>query len=117
MLSGEIDFILKCVAPDLKTLPGVRRGTHRRAARAQRQDVADAAQFQGRRHGADGKPNGEVNSAALLEYLPQAQSLRSLRRSADRHRQNQVEEHEAEQNRCLAAIADRTEASRGGHMK
>ena len=31
MLSGEIDFILKCVAPDLQDLPGLRRRAHRRA--------------------------------------------------------------------------------------
>ena len=35
-------------------LPGLRRRAHRRAACAQREDLADAAQFQGRRHGADG---------------------------------------------------------------
>ena len=32
MLSGEIDFVLKCVAPDLKTFQGLRREAHRRAA-------------------------------------------------------------------------------------
>ena len=58
MLSGEIDFILKCVAPNLEDLPRVRRRAHRGAARPQRQDVADAAQFQGRRDGADGAGGG-----------------------------------------------------------
>ena len=66
MLSGEIDFILKCVAPDFKT-PGLRRRADGRAACAQRQDLADAAQFQGRRHGADG-------SGQVLQF----QELRSL---------------------------------------
>ena len=54
MLSGEIDFMLKCVAPDLEDVSGLRHGTHRRAARTQRQDLAYAAQLQGRGDGADG---------------------------------------------------------------
>src|SRR6185437_8323126 len=36
-------------------LPGLRREAHRRAARAQRQDLADAAPVQGRGDGADGR--------------------------------------------------------------
>ena len=55
MLSGEIDFVLKCVAPGFEDLPGLRREAHRRAQCAQREDLAHAAQFQGRGHGADGK--------------------------------------------------------------
>ena len=54
MLSGEIDFVLKCVAPDLKTFQAFVAELTGGAARAQRQDLADAAQLQGRRHGADG---------------------------------------------------------------
>jgi len=55
MLSGEIDFVLKCVAPDLKTFQALRRETPTSASeRAQRHDLADAAQLQGRGHGADG---------------------------------------------------------------
>ncbi len=54
MLSGEIDFVLKCVAPDLKTFQGFVERPHRRAQCAQREDLAHAAQLQGRRHGADG---------------------------------------------------------------
>ena len=54
MLSGEIDFVLKCVAPDLKTFQAFVAELTARAARAQRQDLAGAAQLQGRRHGADG---------------------------------------------------------------
>src|SRR5450631_472494 len=38
----------------LEDLPGLRREAHRRAQCAQREDLADAAQFQGRGHGADG---------------------------------------------------------------
>ena len=55
MLSGEIDFVLKCVAPRPENLPGLRRKTDRRAQCAQREDVADAAQFKGCGHGADGR--------------------------------------------------------------
>ena len=54
MLSGEIDFMLKCVAPDLKTFQAFVAELTARAACAQRQDLADAAQLQGRGHGADG---------------------------------------------------------------
>ena len=55
MLSGEIDFILKCVAPDLKTFQAFVNELTARAQRAQRQDLADAAQLQGRGDGADGR--------------------------------------------------------------
>ena len=41
MLSGEIDFILKCVAPDLRTFQGFRRGSDRCAACAQRKNFTD----------------------------------------------------------------------------
>ena len=54
MLSGEIDFVLKCVAPDLKTFQAFVEEAHRRAQCAQRQNVADAAPVQGRGDGADG---------------------------------------------------------------
>ena len=55
MLSGEIDFVLKCVAPDMEDLSGLRREAHFRAQRAQREDLAHAAQVQRRGHGADGR--------------------------------------------------------------
>ena len=55
MLSGEIDFVLKCVAPDLKTFQAFVEKLTAAPQRAQRQDLADAAQFQGRGHGADGE--------------------------------------------------------------
>ena len=53
MLSGEIDFVLKCVAPDLKTFQAFVESSPPLEC-AQREDVADAAQFQGRGHGPDG---------------------------------------------------------------
>jgi DNA-binding Lrp family transcriptional regulator len=51
MLSGEIDFILKCVAPDHKTFQAFVADLTAAPARPQRQDRAYAAQFQGRRDG------------------------------------------------------------------
>ena len=64
MLSGEIDFILKCVAPDLKTFQAFVAELTARAACAQRQDLADAAQFQGRGDGADGARSALTRGAA-----------------------------------------------------
>ena len=55
MLSGEIDFILKCVG-----VSSLRRRADRRARGAQRQDVADTAQFEGRRDGAAGVAEGNL---------------------------------------------------------
>ena len=55
MLSGEIDFILKCVAPDLKTFQAFVSELTGAPQCAQREDLADAAQLQGRGHGADGR--------------------------------------------------------------
>ena len=55
MLSGEIDFVLKCVAPDLKTFQAFVEKLTSAPERAQREDLAHAAQFQGRGHGADGR--------------------------------------------------------------
>ena len=52
MLSGEVDFILKCVAPDMAHLSGVRDPSDRRAPCPQRQDLAGAAKFQIRGGGA-----------------------------------------------------------------
>ena len=54
MLSGEIDFVLKCVAPDLKTFQAFVEKLTARAECAQREDLAHAAQFEGRGDGADG---------------------------------------------------------------
>ena len=55
MLSGEIDFVLEVRGAGFENLPGLRREAHRGAARAQREDLADAAQFERRGHGADGR--------------------------------------------------------------
>ena len=55
MLSGEIDFVLKCVAPDLKTFQAFVEKLTAAPQCAQREDVADAAQFERRGHGADGR--------------------------------------------------------------
>jgi len=46
MLSGEIDFVLKCVAPDLKTFQAFVAELTAAPARAQRQDLADVAKFE-----------------------------------------------------------------------
>ena len=73
MLSGEIDFILKCVAPNLDGVSGLRRGADRRARGAQRQDVADAAQFEGRRDGAAGVERG----AAFKRQPGNSRAIRS----------------------------------------
>ncbi len=54
MLSGEIDFVLKCVAPDLKTFQAFVEKLTAAPERAQRQNLADAAPVQGRGDGADG---------------------------------------------------------------
>ena len=59
MLSGEIDFVLKCVAPDLKTFQAFVEKLTAGAERAQRQDLAHAAPVQGRGHGADGADEAE----------------------------------------------------------
>ncbi len=58
MLSGEIDFILKCVAPNLTAFQAFVAELTGSARRAQRQDVADAAQFEGCRDGAAGDAEG-----------------------------------------------------------
>ena len=63
MLSGEIDFILKCVAPNLAAFQAFVAELTGRARGAQRQDVARAAQFQGRRDGAAGAAQGEASVA------------------------------------------------------
>ena len=47
-LSGDIDFILKCVAPNLAAFQGSRRRPHRAAERAQRPHCADPRPRQGR---------------------------------------------------------------------
>ena len=52
MLSGEVDFILKCVAPDMATFQDFVTHLTVGAACAQCQDVAGAAQFQIRGGGA-----------------------------------------------------------------
>ncbi len=64
MLSGEVDFLLLCVAPDLQNLPEFRAGTDRRAQCAQCEDGADPQAGQGRAGGADGR------GAAGLSGLP-----------------------------------------------
>ena len=46
MLSGEVDFILKCVAPDMATFQDFVTHLTAAPARAQRPDVAGAAQFE-----------------------------------------------------------------------
>ena len=58
MLSGEIDFILKCVAPNLAAFQAFVAELTGRARGAQRQDLADAAQFEGRADGAAGVAEG-----------------------------------------------------------
>jgi DNA-binding Lrp family transcriptional regulator len=52
MLSGEVDFILKCVAPDMATFQDF--VTHLTAACPQCQDIAGAAQLEIRGRGAAG---------------------------------------------------------------
>ena len=82
MLSGEIDFILKCVAPDLKTFQAFVAELTAAPARAQRQDLADAAQFQGRGDGADGELRREVRKGAVTREIVAGDPTRlaSLRR-------------------------------------
>ena len=72
MLSGEIDFILKCVAPNARGVSGLRRRADRRAGGAQRQDVAHAAQFEGRRDGAAGAAQGTYRRARGGSARPSA---------------------------------------------
>ena len=67
MLSGEIDFVLKCVAPDLKTFQAFVAELTAAPARAQREDVAHAAQLQGRRDGADGDEGEALDLDALAQ--------------------------------------------------
>ena len=47
MLSGQIDFILKCVAPNLSDVSGLRHRPDGRTARPQCQDFARSAQWKG----------------------------------------------------------------------
>jgi len=58
MLSGEVDFILKCVAPDMATFQDFVTHLTRGAKRAQRPHLAGAAQLQERRRGAAGAEGG-----------------------------------------------------------
>ena len=47
MLSGEIDFVLKCVAPNLAAFQALVTELTASPSRAQRQNLADVAQLQG----------------------------------------------------------------------
>src|SRR5450631_650071 len=62
----------------LEDLPGLRREAHRRAQCAQREDLADAAQFQGRGHGADGAITSNFRRAGEALIAANSQSLTSL---------------------------------------
>src|ERR1700676_1280427 len=55
---GRDRFRAEMRRPDAVGVSGFRRGAHRRARGAQREDVADAAQFEGRRDGAAGVETG-----------------------------------------------------------
>ena len=60
MLSGEVDFILKCVAPDMATFQHFVVAPDRGAPRPQRPHLAGAAQLQIRRRRAAGAEDGGV---------------------------------------------------------
>ena len=80
MLSGEIDFILKCVAPNARGVSGLRRRADGRTRGAQREDVAHVAQFEGRRDGAAGVARG---SAVASRRVPAADQRRLRASGAD----------------------------------
>ena len=61
MLSGEIDFILKCVAPNLAAFQAFVAELTAAPRGAQRQDVAGAAQLEGCRDGAAGVEGGRIS--------------------------------------------------------
>ena len=66
MLSGEIDFVLKCVAPDLKTFQAFVEKLTAAPQCAQREDLTHAAQFEGRGDGADGNPRLNSDTRAFV---------------------------------------------------
>ena len=68
MLSGEIDFVLKCVAPDLKTFQAFVEKLTAGSECAQREDIADAAQFEGCGDGADGSLTVIPAALNVLSY-------------------------------------------------
>lgn len=98
MLSGEVDFILKCVAPDLEDVPGLRQRIDRRAACAQRQDLVVAADVEGLTGGADrgraGVREWMRSPACPFRY----DRLRSA--STPRHRHRRMRDKEIRSNRA-----------------
>ena len=76
ILSGDIDFILKCVAPEPERVPGFRVGTHGSGERPQRPHRPDPRSREGRAAGPDrGRGAGEgVSQAVRLWALDTSRS-------------------------------------------
>ncbi len=79
MLSGEVDFILKCVAPDMATFQEFVTAPDRCAPRAQRQDIAGAAQFEIRSGGASGREGRELTLRLIPGRALARTQVRGLR--------------------------------------